>query len=411
MKMMARRRGGDDLGSRFWVALVLSLLGALCAAAAGALTPEEIPSPRPAGWTVDLTGTLPPAVRAEIDRVAEAVRTEGKGELAVVVVGSIGGSDPRKFATRLANLWGVGSAKKDDGVLLFAALDDRAAEIVLGTGIDGPVGERVSQQIMDREMLPRFRAGDPAGALLAGATACARRLLGVTLAGGEGGPAEVEAKAATAPPAAQRLFEAPKPAEAPAAAFEPTPQVPEESGWSLLPAVLPGLLLGGGLLGGITAALVLALRPQRCSTCKVELRLLDEQADDAHLNPGEKSEERVGSVDYRIRVCPGCGELSKAAGRRWFSGFAKCPQCAARTLSQKETVLEAATYSSGGRIRIDRSCAHCAHSDSTVRHTPRLQRSTSNSSRSRSAWSGSSSSRSSGFGGGSSRGGGASGRW
>lgn len=94
--------------------LVLVLGSAFAApAASGAVTVEQIPSPRPAGWTVDLTGTLPAALQAEIDRIAGAVREQGRGELAVVVIGSTGGVPHRDFAARLANAWGVGSAERD----------------------------------------------------------------------------------------------------------------------------------------------------------------------------------------------------------------------------------------------------------------------------------------------------------
>ena len=114
---------------------------ALClclAASAGAVTIEQIPDPRPAGWTVDLTGSLTPETIQALNRLGDDVKAQTGGEMMVVVVGSIDGADPRDFATRLGNAWGIGDRDADNGLLLFAALDDRAAEIALGTGIDRP---------------------------------------------------------------------------------------------------------------------------------------------------------------------------------------------------------------------------------------------------------------------------------
>ncbi|HYH46258.1 MAG TPA: TPM domain-containing protein [Thermoanaerobaculia bacterium] len=181
---------------RTWPAALLALLVLLLwsrfaePASPRTVTVEQIPKPPAGAWTVDVTGTLPAAVRAEIDRIARAVREQGRGELAVVVIGSTGGTPHRSFATLLANVWGVGSAERDDGVLILAALDDRAIEIVLGLGLDSPAEIQISREIVDREMIPRFRAGDPAGGIRAGAEAVARRLFKADLRyGGSSGNA------------------------------------------------------------------------------------------------------------------------------------------------------------------------------------------------------------------------------
>jgi len=79
----------------------------------------------------------------------------------VVVVRSIAPAAPRAYATQLFNRWRIGDATRNDGVLLFAALDDRAAEIVLGSGVDGDEQVAASEDVMQEVMVPRFRAGRP----------------------------------------------------------------------------------------------------------------------------------------------------------------------------------------------------------------------------------------------------------
>jgi uncharacterized membrane protein YgcG len=54
-------------GSRF----VLGLLLGLVACTARAITVEEIPTPRPTGWAVDLTGTLSPERLAELNQLGD----------------------------------------------------------------------------------------------------------------------------------------------------------------------------------------------------------------------------------------------------------------------------------------------------------------------------------------------------
>ena len=193
--------------------LVPLLLLAL-AAAARAATVEEIPSPRPAGWAVDRTGRIPPDTLRRLDRLGDDVKAKAGAELAVVVVGSTGGMAPRAFATRLFNRWGIGDRRRNDGLLVFAALDDHRVEIVLGDGLAGDANRRASEEIVAQEMVPHFLAGDSAGALREGALACARRILGAAPTSEPG-----DARAAAAPSSA--------PSSEPAASAEPAPSSTE----------------------------------------------------------------------------------------------------------------------------------------------------------------------------------------
>ncbi|HEX6200567.1 MAG TPA: TPM domain-containing protein, partial [Thermoanaerobaculia bacterium] len=148
--------------------LLLLFLTAL-APAAGALSPEEVPSPLPGGWVTDLAGTLPPDALDALNREADRVHAEGRGQLAVAVVPATDDGDPFGFALRLFDHWGVGDAERNDGVLLFLSVGDRAAEIVLGAGVDDPRRQAASDRIMQSVMVPRFRQGDLAGGLVDGA--------------------------------------------------------------------------------------------------------------------------------------------------------------------------------------------------------------------------------------------------
>jgi uncharacterized protein len=394
-------------------ALVPALLLGLAAVAARAVTLEQIPSPRPIGWVVDQTGALPPETLAELNRLGDDVKSRTGAEMAVVVVNTTDGVDSHEFATRLYNDWGIASR----GVLVFAALTDRKAEIVLGDGAYTEAARQESQIVMNVEMTPRFRTGDPAGAILEGARACTRRILEVQ-------PASTAEPLPAAP--VQPLVE---PDAAPA---QPMPQefaVPVQdprssSRW---------LVVWTWILGVLALATVLAVkfRPVRCPKCREKMQLLGESEDDAHLQETERLEENIGSVDHKVWVCPACGELKKGSSVSWFSGYRNCPQCGVRALKADSWTVEEATYDHGGLVQTDEACASCSYKNSYTRSTSRLVRtetrddsssasaasasflsssSSSSSSSSGSSSSGSSSS-GSGFSGGSSSGGGASGSW
>ena len=132
--------------------------------------------PRPARWSIDLTGRIPPSALARFDEIADQIKANHGGELALVVVSSLDGRAPRPFATDLFNQWGLGRKDANDGTLLFLALDDRSIELLLGSGIDDSLRQAASAEIIETVIIPRLRAADLASAVVEGAEQCAERI-------------------------------------------------------------------------------------------------------------------------------------------------------------------------------------------------------------------------------------------
>jgi uncharacterized membrane protein YgcG len=139
---------------------------------------SSMPPPPKGTWVVDETRTLSEAQRAQLNALAQSLDTEGSGQLAVVIVDSAGG-DPRQVALSLFNHWGVGSEGRDDGAMLFVALSDRAAETILGDGVDGSTEQWESDNLMRTRIVPAFKAGRPQDGIIEGANGLAELLRGV----------------------------------------------------------------------------------------------------------------------------------------------------------------------------------------------------------------------------------------
>lgn len=405
-----------------------------------AIEPRDIPTPRPAGWVADGANILPAATEERLNRLCDEVHRSTGAELAVVTVRTIAGRDPRRFATDLFNHWGVGSATQNNGLLVFVAIDDRAAEIILGDGIDQTSNVRTAEDVMQNVMVPRFRGGDPAGAIEHGTAAAAERILKFRRAAAtppqpqtqaprpqalpRSLPRElppVEAEGPVAMPRTESLppVEAAQPPPPSSAAPAPTPRLPPStyrstSGSGIGTILFTGVLGLGAIVAGGTGGVMLIRRltaPPVCPSCGQPMIPLDEAADDAHLTASERTEERVGSVDHVVWYCVRDNRVIKTSHSRWFSGYSRCPSCNAKTLDGESTVLYAATYDDTGLMRYDERCAHCGYTHSDTRIIPRKTRPVAHTSSFSSGRSSGSSSRSSGFGGGRSSGRGASGRW
>jgi uncharacterized protein len=166
----------------------------LCGWGAGAWAERvhSISRPTRNTWVVDVTGALKDETLAEVDRLASEVDHSGRGQLAVAVVNTTEGLPPRKFATELFNRWGIGHARRNDGALLFIALRDRKAEIILGEGVDTPEDVARSQALMRESIVPAFQEGSPDAAVIAGARGLKALLASAPLNRGMGQPLVVQ---------------------------------------------------------------------------------------------------------------------------------------------------------------------------------------------------------------------------
>ncbi|TRW97917.1 TPM domain-containing protein [Paracoccus sp. M683] len=111
----------------------------------------------------DFAGLLSNDDTRVIDQALIALHRETGAQGTVVTLtdrarhGGTDGLEP--FATRLFNDWGVGEADRNDGFMLLVLRDDREVRIELGAGYPR-IANVAAQAIIDRTILPRFRAGE-----------------------------------------------------------------------------------------------------------------------------------------------------------------------------------------------------------------------------------------------------------
>lgn len=368
---------------------------------------STLTDPRPASRIVDTVRVLGDGDRSRLAAEIDRIRQEHGGELMVVAVDTSGGAVLRQAGTALFNRWRIGRTVRDDGVLLVIAMEDRRCEIILGNGVDSDAQVEASQRIFDEDMKPRLRAGDPGDALVVGAQAIARRIYGLS---GDPTPSaprvervalEPTSPGASLSPEASLPFDS-APSPMPSTSSPPPPlRVSHRRSEPQGPAVSGIALIVGGIItavvGGFGTRLWLRHRSRRCPNCRMPMQRLGEAVDDQYLTSGQRAEERVGSVDYDVWACTGCDHVITLRWGAIFTRYSACPGCQAKTRSSRSTTLQAATYTSGGLVRVDESCSHCQWKNSYTRTTPRLQRSSNRGFRG--GFGGSGGGRSGGFGG------------
>jgi uncharacterized protein len=128
------------------------------------------------GPVVDDAGILDAGTRHDLERLAMQVKGSKGAEIVVLTVRTTAPLDEFSYGMKVTSAWKLGSAEKDDGLLFLIAVDDHHARFFTGYGLEGVLPDGRLGEILDRFVVPRFRAGDYPGGIRAGMGEIARVL-------------------------------------------------------------------------------------------------------------------------------------------------------------------------------------------------------------------------------------------
>lgn len=151
--------------------LLIALILISAAFAPGASETKRYPESL--GYVSDFAGVIDTDSRAKIALLAEELKKKTSAELAVVTLKSLEGGTIEQAASELFAQWGIGKKGKDNGVLIIAAMAERKVRIEVGYGLEGLLPDGKCGAIIDKEILPGFRAGSVGKGFEAGAWAAA----------------------------------------------------------------------------------------------------------------------------------------------------------------------------------------------------------------------------------------------
>ena len=109
-----------------------------------------------------------------VDRLNQSLmdfQKERGAQIAVLTVENLGGEPIFDYGMRVVESWKPGRKGVDDGVLLLIARDERQARIMVGYGLEGTVTDFDAKSVIDVDVVPKMKAGDPDGAVSAAANA------------------------------------------------------------------------------------------------------------------------------------------------------------------------------------------------------------------------------------------------
>ena len=108
----------------------------------------------------DYTQTLSETDLNQLESKLVAFNDSTTTQIAVVLIKSLEGYDIADYAVRLAEKWGIGGSKNNNGVLVLASIGDRKVTIQTGYGVEGALPDAIARRIIEQEIKPNFKSGN-----------------------------------------------------------------------------------------------------------------------------------------------------------------------------------------------------------------------------------------------------------
>jgi uncharacterized protein len=159
------------------LSLIAFILAAVVLIATFAAPAWSAPTfPKLDGRVTDAAGILPAATRADLDAKLAALEKTTTIQLVVATVPDLQGYEIDEYGYQLGRAWGIGQKGSNNGALLIVAPNEKKVRIEVGYGLEGVLTDALTSQIIRRNIVPSFKAGDMAGGVAGGTDAMIKLL-------------------------------------------------------------------------------------------------------------------------------------------------------------------------------------------------------------------------------------------
>lgn len=128
---------------------------------------------------VDDAHLLSDATKADLTLKLKGLEDATTDQVVIVTVPDLQGYDIADYGYQLGRHWGIGQKAggpaasngqtyKDNGILLIVAPNERKVRIEVGYGLEPVMTDAMSSVIIQRAILPQFKAGDYSAGIVAG---------------------------------------------------------------------------------------------------------------------------------------------------------------------------------------------------------------------------------------------------
>lgn len=132
--------------------------------------------PKLTGRVVDNANLLDPTQEAALTQRLAGLEQQSSRQLVVATIPDLQGYPIEDYGYRLGRAWGIGQGEANNGAILIVAPNERKVRIEVGYGLEPILTDALSALIIQNQILPRFKAGDIPGGIMAGVDAIIEQL-------------------------------------------------------------------------------------------------------------------------------------------------------------------------------------------------------------------------------------------
>lgn len=119
---------------------------------------------KPNRLVTDVVGILSESEKNALENKLQKLNKETSNQVVIVVLDRLCAGDAAMTAYEIGERWGVGQKGLDNGVVIFVkptgGPGERHTFIAPGYGLEGAIPDATAKLIVDREMIPAFRANN-----------------------------------------------------------------------------------------------------------------------------------------------------------------------------------------------------------------------------------------------------------
>lgn len=348
-----------------------------------AQAPLSIPRPNkddPNNFVADPAGLLSSKTRREINAEILNLKKTTTCEMAVAIVGNLDGLSVEDYAYKLFNNWGIGAKDKDNGVLFLICPNERKAKIEVGYGAEGILTDAVCASILRNNVRPAVKDDNISQGVFNAVNSICNVLenpeVAEELKSGKNDSTLGRMEALDGNVFMSFLF------LVIICVFLFTlvlfivdfcttrrrDNYRRAMTWRThMGTYWWGAVFSCGAALPISLIAYALYRHARdvkeiCDTCGSKMTKLSEEEDNDYLTPSQDFEEKLGTVDYDVWLCPECGTVERFPYVEKQLKYQECPNChtIAMNLVMDKVVEPPTTKREGFGERLYQ-CQFCRH--------------------------------------------------
>lgn len=116
--------------------------------------------PELSGRVVDTANILSKEELSTLNSLLKKYEEQSSNQIVILTLRSLDGYDISDYSYQIGRYWEIGQKNKNNGVLLVISMNEKKLRIEVGYGLEGDLTDKISHEIIEYILKPKFREGN-----------------------------------------------------------------------------------------------------------------------------------------------------------------------------------------------------------------------------------------------------------